>query len=66
MNINVPSLDDVEFMQECFGCNGTGKQADGFVCDFCEGVDSRVITPVGERLLKFLVAMGIDVPEGVL
>ena len=71
MDIAIPELGDVRFVKRCGRCRGTGRvdflrddakglKAMSVECCSCGGV-GKVLTPVGDRLINFLRAYGIDV-----
>jgi hypothetical protein len=61
MEIDIPDLDDVEFVKNCYACYGSGflsgpkGQVD---CWRCVGKKIE-LTPVGERLIDFLTKVGV-------
>lgn len=75
--ITIPDLDDIAFVMDCHNCDGVGKRwiydsrakkrdADLLQpCEHCAGT-GRTLTPVGERLMAFLAAIGVTIatPDG--
>lgn len=63
MQVYIPDRDDVQFVMACSRCGGEGvvqgrKQPS--CCPKCMG-SRRQLTEAGERLLKFLLAIGVHV-----
>jgi hypothetical protein len=71
MQVEIPDLDDIKFLEMCHQCYGTGRQSvysplkKGEVqkvsyepCRNCEGKE-QVLTLLGERLKEFLEFLGV-------
>ena len=77
MEIDIPDLDDVLFVEDCGWCNAQGKRPDSpkkipgtnkwampelITCTSCGGVGNK-LTKVGERLIKFLDSLGVPLKK---
>ena len=64
MNIEIPDLNDVEFVTDYWICRGVGKLQKE-ICYRCHG-EKKALTPVGVRLMEFLTSIGVPImkPEG--
>lgn len=59
-------IEDIEFIEECRRCLGTGKDlgtSGGDVCWQCRG-RGRTLTPLGRKLTSALREIGVDHTAG--
>jgi len=60
VEIEIPDLDDLEFVRNCL-CSGHGlSKKPKSDCYRCGGV-GRYLTPVGSRLIDFLESLGLSI-----
>lgn len=72
MEIDIPDLQDVRFVENCEVCDGRGVTLTAYTsktrmikdetCFRCEGQKIHLTRP-GERLLEFLKAIGYVIPN---
>lgn len=66
MEIDIPDLDDVEFVKKCFPCQGTGTispyKKGPATCYRCDGI-GKDLTQVGKRLIEFLESLGLTIDK---
>lgn len=62
MEIEIPDLEDVRFVERCGACYGYGVTGKRETCWRCDG-QKTVLTAVGGRLIAFLKGLGINVKE---
>lgn len=64
MEIEIPDLNDVEFVTKCGWCRGDDVFGAPMLktCERCNG-GGKELTPVGERLIDFLKSLGIHIPN---
>lgn len=60
MEIDILSLDDIEFEEYCWYCRGDGKAVAGKQCEHCKGIGKQT-TAIGDKLITFLKNRGVGV-----
>lgn len=63
MEIDIPDLDDVAFVSNCRHCRKFGVTTVNTDCWICQG-NGVYLTDVGNRLLRFLEAVGCRPTDG--
>lgn len=77
MEIEIPNLQDLEFVERCWHCAGSGNlwtepkraykdrpavASSAYPCPTCDG-KGRTLTQVGDKLIEFLKSLGVAIPK---